>query len=282
MMENVSEPLITNVSDTARWIAAYRARESARPDAVFTDPFADLLAGERGYAIADSNIEPIGGRNGWPMVARTVVIDRLVATSIADGCTRILCLASGFDTRPYRLALPAELEWIEVDLPDLIDEKERALAGHEPRCRLHRIAADLSDDTVRRELLAEYGGPTTLVLTEGLLIYLDEATVRTLSGDLRDAEIGWWILDPVSPRIMESMRKRPQLTNAPMKFAPANGIGYYESLGWTVLDIESLLLVAARLRRLPLFMRPLAKLPQPDPRNPGKGMWSAIVRLAPA
>jgi hypothetical protein len=43
------EPLISNVSDTARWMAAYRAAESARHDALFTDPFAERFAGARGH-----------------------------------------------------------------------------------------------------------------------------------------------------------------------------------------------------------------------------------------
>ena len=52
------EPLIRDISDTARWMAVYRARESERPDAVFTDPFARRLAGERGEQIA--NAMPFG------------------------------------------------------------------------------------------------------------------------------------------------------------------------------------------------------------------------------
>jgi O-methyltransferase involved in polyketide biosynthesis len=44
------EPLVRNVSDTARWVAAYRAMESARPEALFKDPFAERLEGERGQS----------------------------------------------------------------------------------------------------------------------------------------------------------------------------------------------------------------------------------------
>src|SRR6185369_17641435 len=48
----MAAPLVSNVSDTARWVATYRAQETARPDALFKDPFAERLAGERGRAIA--------------------------------------------------------------------------------------------------------------------------------------------------------------------------------------------------------------------------------------
>lgn len=102
-----AEPLVRNVSDTARWVAVYRAQESARADALFRDPYADRLAGERGRAIAAKVPGP--GRSGWPMVVRTRLMDDLVMTSLAEGCDRVINLAAGFDTRPYRMSLPASL-----------------------------------------------------------------------------------------------------------------------------------------------------------------------------
>ncbi|PYL79494.1 MAG: SAM-dependent methyltransferase, partial [Verrucomicrobia bacterium] len=57
------------MSDTARWVAVYRARESERPDAVFRDPFAQRLASERGQQIAA--LMPFAEKNSWPFVART-------------------------------------------------------------------------------------------------------------------------------------------------------------------------------------------------------------------
>jgi O-methyltransferase involved in polyketide biosynthesis len=83
-----TELVISNVSDTARWVAAYRAIESARPDALFHDPLADRLAGERGHAIAAA--APRVMRSGWWLVARTKVIDDLIAQAIRDGCDRVL------------------------------------------------------------------------------------------------------------------------------------------------------------------------------------------------
>ena len=86
------EPLISNVSDTACWMAAERAAESVRPDALFNDPFANRLAGDRGRAIAAT--APRLTRNGWPSVTRTKLIDDLVAESVKSGCDRVLNLAT--------------------------------------------------------------------------------------------------------------------------------------------------------------------------------------------
>jgi methyltransferase (TIGR00027 family) len=273
---------ISNVSDTARWVAVYRARESARPDALFHDPFAQLLAGERGQAIAA--FMPRQARNGWPMIARTKLMDDLILATIEQGCDCVVNMAAGFDTRPYRLEVPSSLRWIEADLPALTEEKEQLLDGAEPRCQLRRIKVDLADSSARVAMLKEAVGPSTavLVITEGLLLYLDEAQVRSLAMDLRNqAGIRWWILDLASPALLEMMKKSmgPQLANAPMKFGPVNGVAFFEALGWRATHVQSVLRAAARFRRLPWTMKLFGLLPEPNPRNPGRAPWSAVVQL---
>ncbi len=277
----MSDRLVSNVSDTARWVAVYRAWESAKPDALFHDPFAARLAGEHGEAIAA--LAPRQVRNGWPTITRTKLIDDLVMASMQEGCDCVINMAAGLDTRPYRLALPPSLEWIEADLPPMIEEKQRVLAGEQPVCRLTRVKVDLSDTAARSELLDRAGGfRKALVLAEGFLIYLEEPQVRTLALDLAARrEIRWWVLDIASPAVMQMMLKQmgKLLANAPMKFAPPNGVGYFEALGWKAEDICSLLPSAARFKRLAFPLNLFAHLPQPDPRNVGRARWSAIVRL---
>jgi methyltransferase (TIGR00027 family) len=273
---------ISNVSDTARWVAVYRARESARPDALFHDPFAQLLAGERGQAIAA--FMPRQARNGWPMIARTKLMDDLILAAIEQGCDCVVNMAAGFDTRPYRLEIPSSLRWIEADLPALTEEKEQLLNDANPRCQLRRIKVDLADSSARVAMLKEAVGPSTavLVITEGLLVYLDEAQVRSLAMDLRNQTgIRWWILDLASPALLEMMKKSmgPQLANAPMKFGPVNGVAFFETLGWRATHVQSVLRAAARFRRLPWTMKLFRFLPEPNPRNPGRAPWSAVVQL---
>ena len=69
-MPTDDDRLVRNISDTALWVAHYRAVESERPDAHFSDPYARALAGERGARIAKS--QQFGNRNAWAFVARTV------------------------------------------------------------------------------------------------------------------------------------------------------------------------------------------------------------------
>ena len=95
---------IRNVSDTASWVAIYRAMESERPDALFDDPYARRLGGERGEAIVKAL--PRGASMSWPMVVRTAVMDEIVLRCVHEGAATVLNLAAGLDARPYRLALP--------------------------------------------------------------------------------------------------------------------------------------------------------------------------------
>jgi methyltransferase (TIGR00027 family) len=279
----VSGELVASVSDTARWVAHYRAVESARPDALFSDPLAARLAGTQGAAIAAR--VPGSSSNGWFLVARTRVIDDLIADCIASGCDRVLNLAAGLDTRPYRLRLPPSLSWIEADLAALVDEKERALAGETPVCVLTRLRVDLADDVARRAFLddALTGARNALVITEGLLTYLEPAVVASLGRDFAErAAIRWWILDFTSPAIRKMLQTQMAslLVNAPMKFGPENGVAFFEELGWQARDVQSLLHAAARYRRLPWMLRLFARLPPPDPRRLGqRARFSAVVRL---
>jgi methyltransferase (TIGR00027 family) len=274
------EPLISNVSDTARWMAAYRAAESARHDALFNDPFAERLAGDRGRAIAAA--APRLARNGWWWVTRTKLIDDLVAESVHNGCARVLNLATGFDTRPYRLDLPTAIEWIEADLPEIINEKQRLLTGETARCRLSRVAVDLADAPSRKAFLADATNDArnALVITEGLLLYLSEQPVRALADDLRRTEIGRWITDVIAPALVRrTMRQMPNLDKAPMTFEPTDGVAFFERHGWSVGAIHSILKQARRWKRLPTVLRPLSYLPDPNPRNLAHAPWSGVVRF---
>src|ERR1700760_3899255 len=131
----MSETRAGSVSETAHWIAAYRAMETARPDAIFRDPLASRLAGPHGAA--PKGIPP------WPMIVRTKLIDDLILDSVRSGVDCVLNLAAGLNTRPYRLELPKSLRWIEADLPALTEWKEAALAGENPVCSLVREKVDL-------------------------------------------------------------------------------------------------------------------------------------------
>lgn len=229
--------------------------ESERPDALFKDPFARRLAGPRGEEIVRAM--PRGRAMAWPMIVRTAVMDELIVRAVErDGVHTVVNLAAGLDTRPYRLPIPGALRWIEADFPDLLAYKEQQLAGEKPRCQLERVAIDLTDGEKRRAFFEDAvsgGGGGTLVVAEGLLVYLDPKEVGTLADDLHAAGFGWWLIDLGSPGLLKmlsrSWGKKLEEGNAPFRFAPAEGTEFFRPHGWAEAEYRSMWTESLRLKR---------------------------------
>lgn len=244
---------IRNVSDTALWVAMYRAAESERPDAIFHDPFARRLAGERGVEILRSMSRRM--TMDWPIVVRTAVMDEIVLRCVQQGCRTVLDLAAGLDARPWRLPLPASLRWIDADMPDMVAYKQRQLAGERPVCAYEAVAIDLADRAARQDLFtrAAAHGPV-LVVTEGLLVYLDAAMVADLAQQLHEfAAMRWWLFDLASPQLVKMLNRRLgaelQAGNAPMRFGPAESTAFFAPHGWREAEFRSTWDESLRLRR---------------------------------
>jgi len=106
MVENNSNN--KSLGNTAYWTAAVRALEHARPDRLFSDPWAQALAGEVGAAwIAGRSPESV-----VPIVLRTRYFDDfLLRIAESENIRQIVILAAGLDTRAYRLAWPEGMLW---------------------------------------------------------------------------------------------------------------------------------------------------------------------------
>ena len=262
---------IQHVSDTARWVALYRAMESERPDALFRDPYARKLAGERGERLIASMRR--GRAWAWPMIVRTAVLDELILRTIErEGVDTVLNLAAGLDTRPYRLPLPSSLRWVEADFPDVIAYKQEQLRGERPACVLEHAGIDLTDGARRHALFSRIGAAArhVLIVSEGLLIYLTPEQVAALAADLAaPAPFRQWLIDLASPRLLKMMEKTwgraVAAGNAPFQFAPVEGSQFFRAQGWQEVEFRSMWEESLRLRR---SMR-LAWL------------WNLIARLYP-
>ena len=262
---------IEHISDTARWVAVYRAMETERPDAHFRDPFARKLAGERGEEIVSQMKR--GRAMAWPMIVRTAVFDEILLDRIANGGVNLVVnLAAGLDARPWRLVLPPTLRWVDVDLPAILDYKLETLRDAKPVCDYEAIKVDLTNGAARRSLFARLGASsgTTLVMTEGLLIYLTAEQVGTLAGDLHaQASFRWWLIDLASPRLLKMLSgnwgKAVARGNAPFQFGPAEGTAFFGRFGWREVQFRSSVEEARRLKR---EMR-------------GAWLWRALGRLYP-
>jgi methyltransferase (TIGR00027 family) len=272
------EPVITGVPDTAFMVAAWRALESERPDAIFRDPYAARLSGERGHAIAERLRANRMGR--WQVTVRTVVIDELLRASVDGGVQTVLNLGAGLDARPYRLAWPSSLRWIEVDFPQMIAWKEGILRDDRPSCRLERISLDLADRPARDRLLADVSASSakTLVLTEGVIPYLTNDAVGALADDLHQVRGASWIVDYISPEAARFRRRLPvmqQMRAAPFLFDPGDWFAFFSAHGWQAAETRYLGPEGRRLGRavpLPLWLRLLLRVRRLlAPRDQGGG-----------
>lgn len=190
-----SESEITHVSDTALMIAAVRAHETELEDAYFCDPFAARLAGERGVAIL--NTLPYANVARFGLAVRTRLVDDLLLEALATHpIATVLSVGCGLDTRPWRLELAAELRWIEIDFADVLDYKEQRMSGEKPRCRRERLTVDLNHPEQRRLMYEATGSDRSLMITEGVLMYLPAATVDGLASEVGvRSSVAHWISD---------------------------------------------------------------------------------------
>ncbi|GBG37592.1 hypothetical protein NJB14197_50460 [Mycobacterium montefiorense] len=136
--ENDTWDLASSVGATATAVATQRAMASQEPHRLLNDPWADPLVRAVG---SDTFIKLIDGKLGDtddPVMNRQAVIEQItVRTRYFDdffrqateaGVRQAVILASGLDTRAYRLPWPADMVIYEIDQPEVIEFKTRTLA----------------------------------------------------------------------------------------------------------------------------------------------------------
>lgn len=245
---------IKNVSDTALWVAAYRAEESERKDAFFRDPYARILVGDSGTKLATRTQ---GSRfTAWSVVIRTIIIDSFI-TSLSAEADIVLNLGAGLDTRPYRLKLKPDIIWHEVDFPEIINLKKERLKNIRPNVELHQHSFDLLDKEVRNNFFRSINDKNkrVLILTEGVMPYLANIEVQQFARDLHSyATFRYWINEYYSPEILQFLntpKRQKQMRYAPFLFCPANWIEFYIDCGWKHLETRYFGPESERLGRTP-------------------------------
>jgi methyltransferase (TIGR00027 family) len=234
---------------------------------------------------------PFAEKNSWSFITRTWLIDQLISEQVRAGVEMVVNLAAGLDARPYRMDLPRLLQWVEVDLPEILAYKEEVLRDEKPVCGLERVRLDLSNAEARRELFSRLGqrakiragSRNVLVVTEGLLAYLTEEEVTALGNDLAaQPAFQHWITDLMSPALLKMLARKMSApldqAGIPLKFAPQTGPEFFNRCGWKPEQIHSILHAAAKIRRLLLLLRLIALLSPVSFR--ANRPWSAVCLLS--
>lgn len=192
------------VSLSARLTAAMRSLETARSDRIFNDPFATQLAGTDAFAfLAQRKIQP--EEEGRPyVVVRTRFFDDFL---LAKQLSQVVILASGMDTRAYRLPWLANTKVYELDQLEVLNYKNAALKDVTPTCQRYAIAADLTQPWSHLLLNQGYRADIPSIwLIEGLLMYLNLPQVHTLLTTVSQLAVaGSWLgLDVINTKAIQS------------------------------------------------------------------------------
>jgi methyltransferase (TIGR00027 family) len=272
-----NDAAITNVTDTALWVATFRALEGKRADAAFHDPLAAILAGERGRKIARSI--PRAASMAWAIVVRTCAIDRLITEALRTGVDTVLNLGAGLDTRPYRMDLPAHIRWIEVDFPNIVQMKTSKLLEHTPICKVERIGMNLSDRPSRNELFARCGSTSknVLLIAEGVIPYLANEDVASLAGDLLAIpSFRYWILDFDNAGVRKMPRSwTKKLKAAPFLFQVNDWFEFFQQSGWQSRKVISSAEESEHINRPYPFDFPLGLIIHALPKDLSRKVLSA-------
>ncbi|MFD6158404.1 class I SAM-dependent methyltransferase [Nocardia sp. NPDC060256] len=176
--------IVSSVGATALGVAALRAGESRRADALFRDPYAEVLVSavgspswtrlsQRTIGEIDQSVVRSYGALGDLLVARTCYFDDYLEAAAAAGIRQIVIVAAGLDARAYRLDWPSGTTIFELDQPKVLQFKASALAGSEPAADRREVPVDLRNDWPAA--LRDNGfdpAVRTAWLVEGLLRYL--------------------------------------------------------------------------------------------------------------
>lgn len=190
--------LASSVGATATMVAAARALASREPDALINDPYAEGLVRAVGIdfftKLVDGAVTTGDADDGGVarlmttmMAVRTRFFDDFFLNSARDGVRQAVILASGLDSRAYRLSWPEASTVYELDQPEVIEAKTAAMThlGATPTCDRRAVAVDLRDDWPAALRAAGFDpGVPTAWSAEGLLVYLPPEAQDKLFDDI--------------------------------------------------------------------------------------------------
>lgn len=191
--DNDSWEITESVGSTALGVAAARAAETVSENPLIQDPFAQVFLDAAGpgmwsltsdpkLSAALTELEPDLGAHAQVMVdfmaVRTKWFDELFLDAVSSGIRQVVILASGLDSRSWRLPWPDGTTVYELDQAKVLEFKSGALARHgaQPTARLVSVAVDLREDWPKALQEAGFDASApTMWSAEGLLRYLPAA-----------------------------------------------------------------------------------------------------------
>lgn len=199
--DNDSWDIATSVGATAVMVAMARAAETSSDHPLIRDEYAQPLVStpaltevrERIASLWRAADEPVDAAAGLVSMdfqqmidyqaVRTHFFDEYFAAAVKAGIRQVVILASGLDSRAYRLNWPAGTVVYEIDLPAVLDYKSTTLdaLGAAPAATRREVAVDLREDWPAALRGAGFDpGVRSAWLAEGLLPFLPGAAQEAM------------------------------------------------------------------------------------------------------
>jgi methyltransferase (TIGR00027 family) len=228
------------VGDTARWMAASRARESRRPDRLFNDPLADPLAGPDGAGLLTYFHPNHASDDGNPFLPiRYRWFDDYLTASVKAGA-QVVGLGAGLDTRAFRFPWPEGVTLYEVDQPAVLAYKQWRVEGTQPRCERVLVPVNLGEDWPNALTTSGFDpARPTIWFMEGVSFYLPQDLAQRVVKDIASlsAPGSRLALDIIGTgifrfRYMKQFLQRLADADSPWVFGTDDPEGFVNSAGW--------------------------------------------------
>jgi O-methyltransferase involved in polyketide biosynthesis len=208
--QKVNAANLTGVSETALLTLYGRAHQAAHPDPIIDDPMAIRLVES-----IDVDFEKFG-RKGQEMALRSLAVDRCaIGYLTAHPDATVVALAEGFQTTFWRLnrALPnARFRWVSVDLPAVIELRQRLLP---PSPRITNLAQSALDYSWIDTVIDGHGVDKGVFITaEGLLMYLQPPEAMELIAQCAKRFPGGQMFFDLPPTIVKRVAGRTGLRSS--------------------------------------------------------------------
>ena len=203
---------LQGVPETLLWNLYHRAAEARRPGGVLDDP--------RAVALVEAIDYPFE-RFGEPRMAqwhalRVLTFDREIRRFLgAHPGGTVVALGEGLETGFWRVD-DGQVRWLTVELPETAEVRRRLLPDDPPRRRT--LSGSALDLAWMDEADTSAG---VLITTQGLLMYLQPAEVRSLIAACAERFPGGTLLFDAVPHVLAERSRRDDLDTGAAYRAPA-------------------------------------------------------------
>jgi methyltransferase (TIGR00027 family) len=227
--------------------------DAQRSDPLINDLYAERFMGEEGKAVFERfrhMAVPIGGHQ-----VRCHLIDELVRARLAaDGNARVVLVGAGFDSRAFRLRGG---RWVEIDENAVIERKQAVAPATSCPNPLERVSIDFANERLSDKLAPYAAAAPTVVICEGVSMYLEPRQIESLAAALKAAFPRHWLFADLmtrrfAARYAREMSEVLASIGTGFRGLEDNPLGRLERLGYRCRSSDSVVARALALKRVPI------------------------------